>query len=264
MIGKISSATKAIIPVHLFGQCAKMDELRTIATAARGIPIIEDACQAIGAEYKGRRAGSLGTLGCFSFYPTKNLGGFGDGGLITTGDSKLADKLRVLRDHGQQPRYYHNFVGINSRLDTMQAAVLDVKLPRLDDWADARARHAERYAAAFVEHGLGEWIIAPKVAAGCRSVWNQYTIRVMGGRRDALASHLAERRIGSAIYYPVPLHQQKCFEPLHYAERPMWITEQVCREVLSLPVYPEMTAAEQEAVIDAVASFCQGRVKSAA
>ena len=151
---KITTATKAIIPVHLFGQCAEMDEIRQIATAARGIPIIEDACQAIGAEYKGRRAGSLGTLGCFSFYPTKNLGGFGDGGLITTNDGELAAKLRVLRDHGQQPRYYHHFVGLNSRLDTLQAAVLGVKLPHLDDWAAARQRHAQRYAKEFARRGL--------------------------------------------------------------------------------------------------------------
>ena len=140
---KLSTATKAIIPVHLFGQCAEMDEIRQIATAARGIPIIEDACQAIGAEYRGQRAGSLGTLGAFSFYPTKNLGGFGDGGLITTDDAELAAKLRVLRDHGQQPRYYHHFVGLNSRLDALQAAVLSVKLPHLDDWAAARERHAD-------------------------------------------------------------------------------------------------------------------------
>ena len=140
---KLSTATKAVIPVHLFGQCAEMDEIRQITTAARGIPIIEDACQAIGAEYRGRRAGSLGTLGAFSFYPTKNLGGFGDGGMITTDDDELAANLRVLRDHGQQPRYYHHFVGLNSRLDALQAAVLNVKLPHLDEWAAARERHAD-------------------------------------------------------------------------------------------------------------------------
>src|SRR3954462_7964013 len=141
VVYKITSDTKAIIPVHLFGQCAAMGEIQQIADAARGIPIIEDACQAIGAEYKGARAGSLSLAGCFSFYPTKNLGGFGDGGLITTNDAELAAKLRVLRDHGQQPRYYHHFVGLNSRLDALQAAVLSVKLPKLDEWAAARQRH---------------------------------------------------------------------------------------------------------------------------
>jgi len=261
---KLSTATKAIIPVHLFGQCCQMDEIQQIADVARGIPIIEDACQAIGAEFKGRRAGSMGAMSAFSFYPTKNLGGFGDGGLITTNDAALAAKLKVLRDHGQQPRYYHHFVGINSRLDTLQAAVLEVKLPKLDRWAAARERHAERYASAFKERGLGDWIVAPRVAAGCQSVWNQYTVRVLGGRRDALQKHLADRQIGSAIYYPVPLHLQECFAELGHWERSLPVTEQACREALSLPVYPEMTGGEQEAVIDAVSDFCQGRVKSAA
>jgi dTDP-4-amino-4,6-dideoxygalactose transaminase len=261
---KLSTATKAIIPVHLFGQCARMDEIEQIAEAARGVPIIEDACQAIGAEYQGRRAGSLGTMGAFSFYPTKNLGGFGDGGLITTNDGELAAKLRVLRDHGQQPRYYHHFVGFNSRLDTLQAAVLETKLPHLDRWAAARERHAQRYSAAFKENGLGDSIVTPRVASHARSVWNQYTVRVTGGRRDGLQKHLADRRIGSAIYYPVPLHLQTCFATLGYGERSLPVTEQACREVLSLPVYPELTAVEQETVIDAVVDFCRGRVKSAA
>jgi dTDP-4-amino-4,6-dideoxygalactose transaminase len=261
---KLSTATKAIIPVHLFGQCAAMDELRQIATAARGIPIIEDAAQAIGAEYKGRRAGALGTLGAFSFYPSKNLGGFGDGGLVTTNDGDLAARLRVLRDHGQQPRYYHHYVGINSRLDTLQAAVLDVKLPHVDRWAAAREHHAARYTAAFAERGLGDWIVAPRPASGCRHVWNQFTIRVPGGRRDRLQQHLSERRIGSAIYYPVPLHLQKCFAPLGRPEGSLPATEQACREVLSLPVYPELTATEQDSVIAAVAEFCEGRARTAA
>ena len=234
---------------------------RQIASAARGIPIIEDACQAIGAEFKGRRAGSLGTLGCLSFYPTKNLGGFGDGGMITTNDGELAAKLRVLRDHGQQPRYYHHFVGLNSRLDTLQAAVLGVKLPRLDEWAAARERHAARYAAEFARRGLGSQIVAPRVADDCRHVWNQYTVRVTGGRRDALQKHLAERQIGSAIYYPVPLHLQKCFASLGYREGSLPVTERAAREVLSLPVYPELTAAEQGTVIEAVASFCQAKAR---
>jgi dTDP-4-amino-4,6-dideoxygalactose transaminase len=259
---KLTTATKAIIPVHLFGQCAEMDEIRQIVSATRGIPIIEDACQAIGAEYRGARAGSLGAAAAFSFYPTKNLGGFGDGGLVTTNDGELAAKLRVLRDHGQQPRYYHHFVGLNSRLDALQAAVLAVKLPMLDDWAAARAAHAGRYAEEFADCGFEEVIVAPAVSDVCRHVWNQYTVRVLDGRRDALQKYLADRKIGAAIYYPVPLHLQKCFATLGYEVGSLPVTEQACREVLSLPVYPELTAAEQGAVIEAVADFCrsEGRV----
>jgi len=261
---KLSTTTKAVVPVHLFGQCAAMDEIRQIVSVARGIPIVEDACQAIGAEYRGARAGSLGTAAAFSFYPTKNLGGFGDGGLITTNDGELAARLRILRDHGQQPRYYHHFVGINSRLDTLQAAVLAVKLPWLDDWAAARAKHAACYAEEFAERGLDDLIIAPPVARHCRHVWNQYTVRVLDGRRDALHKYLCERKIGSAIYYPVPLHLQKCFSTLGYEIGSLPVTEQACREVLSLPVYPELTAAEQSVVIDAITAFCRNKGRVAA
>jgi dTDP-4-amino-4,6-dideoxygalactose transaminase len=264
VVYKISTATKAIIPVHLFGQCAEMNELRQITAAARGIPIIEDACQAIGAEYDGQRAGSIGEFGCFSFYPTKNLGGFGDGGLVTTNDAKLAAKLRVLRDHGQQPRYYHHFVGINSRLDALQAAVLGVKLPHVDTWAESRAKHAQRYAEEFAARGLADEVVVPTIAEGCKHVWNQYTVRIADGRRDALQKYLAERKIGSAIYYPVPLHLQECFAPLGCEEGSLPVTEKACREVLSLSVYPELTAAEQGKVIDAVAAFCQSKGRVAA
>jgi len=261
---KISTNTKAIIPVHLFGQCAKMDEIRQIASAARGIPIIEDSCQAIGAEYRGKRTGALGHMACFSFYPTKNLGGFGDGGLITTDDDEQAAQLRILLNHGMHPRYYHHFVGINSRLDALQAAVLSVKLPHLDRWAATRAAHAERYQKEFKVRGIGGEIVAPVVASGSSHVWNQYTVRVKNGRRDALQKHLADRKIGSAIYYPVPLHLQKCFSALGYEEGSLPVTEQACREVLSLPVYPELTAAEQGYVIDSIAEFCQGQSRAAA
>lgn len=259
VISKISTATKAIIPVHLFGQCVRMDELDEVAAAARGIPIIEDACQAIGAEFQGRRAGSLGTVGCLSFYPTKNLGGFGDGGMITTNDGDLAAKLRVLRDHGQQPRYYHHFVGLNSRLDTLQAAVLGVKLSQLDTWATARQRHAAWYTKEFTTRAIGAQIVAPKIDRECRHVWNQYTVRVTGGHRDALQKHLAQRQIGSAVYYPVPLHLQECFASLGYRPGSLPVTEQACGEVLSLPVYPELTPAEQGLVIDAIEEFCRQR-----
>jgi dTDP-4-amino-4,6-dideoxygalactose transaminase len=261
---KITANTKAIMPVHLFGQCANMKEIKQVASAARGIPIIEDSCQAIGSESGGVRTGSLGKAACFSFYPTKNLGGFGDGGLITTSDGELAAQLRVLRDHGQQPRYYHHFVGINSRLDALQAAVLSVKLPHLDSWAAARKRHAERYQTEFSRRGLSGSIVTPKTADTCHHVWNQYTVRVKNGRRDALQKYLADRKIGSAIYYPVPLHLQKCFAALGHEPGSLPKTEQACREVLSLPVYPELTEAEQGAVIEAVAEFCQSQGRAAA
>lgn len=263
VVYKITSDTKAIIPVHLFGQCAAMDEIRQIATAARGIPIIEDACQAIGAEYKGERAGSLSLAGCFSYYPTKNLGGFGDSGLITTNDAELAQKLRIFCNHGMEPRYYHHCVGLNSRLDSLQAAVLNVKLPKLGGWSSARARHAQRYNTEFAKMGLGD-VVLPTVAKECGHVWNQYTIRVKNGRRDALQKHLSDQKIGSAIYYPVPLHLQKCFASLGYEAGSLRKTEQACREVLSLPVYPELTVAEQSTVIGAVAEFCQSRSRAAA
>lgn len=250
---KITPATKAILPVHLFGQCAEMDALRA---AAGSIPIVEDAAQAIGADYHGQRAGGLGQIGCFSFYPTKNLGGFGDGGMITTNDDRLAELLAKLRNHGQQPRYYHSLVGMNSRLDTLQAAVLNVKLPRLDDWAARRQRNADHYADEFARLGVDQQIGLPAEAAGSTSVWNQYTIRVPDGRRDQLQQHLQEQQIGSAVYYPVPLHRQSCFASLGYGQGSLPVSEQAAREVISLPIFPELARREQDRVIGAVASFC--------
>lgn len=261
---KITSATKAILPVHLFGQCADMDEIGSAIASTRGsatdIPIIEDAAQAIGAQYGGQAAGGLGAMGCFSFYPTKNLGGFGDGGMITTNDAELMAKLRTLRDHGQQPRYHHSLVGVNSRLDALQAAVLNIKLQYLDDWTVARERHANHYRAALGRLGLGDQLIHPKVTDKCRSVWNQYTVRVTGGRRDQLNHALSEQKIGSAIYYPIPLHLQECFQSLGYKSGCLPHTERAAKEVLSLPVFPELTAAEQNRVIGALAAF--GGVKN--
>jgi len=249
---KITPATKAIMPVHLFGQCVEMTDLQQVAG---DIPIIEDAAQAIGADYQGRRAGSLGLLGCFSFYPTKNLGGFGDGGMLTTNDEQLAAKLRQLRDHGQHPRYHHSVIGVNSRLDTIQAAVLNVKLPHLESWAEGRREHAAHYGAAFARWGLDQQLELPAVAAGCESVWNQYTVRVREGRRDALQQHLAERQIGSAIYYPIPLHLQECFADLGYQSGSLPVTELAAEEVLSLPVFAELTRQEQQRVVGALAEF---------
>ena len=252
---KVSNRTKALMPVHLFGQCAEMDAL---ADAAPGVPVVEDACQAIGAEYRGVKAGAMGRIGCFSFSPTKNLGGWGDGGLLTTDDDELAAKLRIMRDHGQSPRYYHSVIGINSRLDALQAAVLNVKLPHLDDCAAGRDANARRYAAQFVRLGLDRQLSLPQVAHGCQSVWNQFTVRVSGGRRDGLQRFLNERKIGSAVYYPIPLHLQKCFAYLGYQPGSLPATEQAALEVLSLPIYEHLARAEQDAVIAAIVDYCAG------
>ena len=254
VLRKITPATKAIMPVHLFGQAAEMDALNALAEE-HGVPVVEDAAQAIGANYSGRQVGSLGAVGCFSFYPTKNLGGMGDGGMVTTNDSELADRMRVLCDHGQSPRYHHSLVGLNSRLDTMQAAALGVKIKHLGSYATARQTHAERYAEAFSTGPAASIISTPIEASGCTSVWNQYTVRVAGGRRDALQRWLGDRKIGAAIYYPVPLHLQECFADLGYMHGDLPHTEAATDEVLSLPVFPEMTPDEQSRVIDAVDAY---------
>lgn len=250
----VTSNTKAIIPVHLFGQCAEMDAILDLASES-GVAVIEDACQAIGSAYRGRPAGSLGTIGCFSFYPTKNLGGFGDGGAMTTHSDTLAARLQLLRGHGMQPRYYHSEVGINSRLDTLQAAALNVKLPQLGAWSEMRRANAARYEQLFQEQKLDQVIGLPRVAAHQTAVWNQYTIRVPDGRRDALREHLAAARIGSEIYYPVPLHEQACFQSLGYAADDLPETHRAAGEVLSLPIFPQLTADEQATVVSRVASF---------
>lgn len=250
----VSKRTKAIIPVHLFGQCAAMDEIGDVA-AKHGLPLVEDACQSIGAAYAGRSAGTLGDIGCFSFYPTKNLGGVGDGGLLTTDRDDLAAKLRLLRMHGMEPRYYHHVVGINSRLDTLQAAVLNVKMPHLETWARQRETNALDYHSLFAEYGLDKILKLPQTARAARHVWNQYTIRVPDGRRDELRKRLAAAKIGTEIYYPVPLHEQACFASLGYKLGSLPETERAAREVLALPIFPELTADEQQTVVASIAKF---------
>jgi len=250
----VGSATKAIVPVHLFGQCAQMDTICRIARAA-GVPVIEDAAQAIGAELAGRRAGSIGEVGCLSFYPTKNLGGAGDGGMLTTDRDDLADRLRLLRVHGMRPRYHHKVVGINSRLDAFQAAVLNVKLPQLDRWTAQRRANAQRYGELFVSGGLDRLLGLPQTAPQRRHVWNQYVVRVPGRRRDALRQFLAEARIGSEIYYPMGLHQQECFGYLGYAPDDLPETRRAAEEVLALPIFPELTAQQQQRVVARIAAF---------
>jgi dTDP-4-amino-4,6-dideoxygalactose transaminase len=250
----LGPATKAIVPVHLFGQCAQMDAICGLAGDA-GVPVIEDAAQAIGAELAGRRAGSMGQMGCLSFYPTKNLGGAGDGGMLTTNCDELAERLRLLRVHGMRPRYYHGVVGINSRLDAFQAAVLNVKLPQLDRWTEMRQANAQRYTEMFTSAGLDRLLGLPPVAAQRRHVWNQYVVRVPGRRRDELRQFLAEARIGSEIYYPVGLHQQECFGYLGCAPADLPETLRATEEVLALPIFPELTAGQQQRVVDRIAAF---------
>lgn len=252
----ITKATRAIIPVHLFGQCAAMEELTALARR-HDLHLVEDAAQAIGAGFGDAAAGGMGDIGCLSFYPTKNLGGFGDGGMLTTSHTQLADRLRLLAAHGMSPRYYHRLVGVNSRLDTIQAAVLNVKLKRLTEWTGARQRNAARYTELFVAQGLDAALGLPRVAPGRRHVWNQFTIRVPEGRRDAVKAQLAAAGIGAEIYYPVPLHLQQCFANLGYKPGSLPETERACREVLSLPIFPELTDAEQQLVVHKLAAICR-------
>jgi dTDP-4-amino-4,6-dideoxygalactose transaminase len=251
----ITSKTKAIIPVHLYGQCCEMGPILQLAEE-HGLKIIEDAAQSIGAEYHGKRAGSIGDVGCLSFYPTKNLGCFGDGGMLVTSDEETADRLNLLRVHGMRPRYHHRVVGINSRLASLQAAVLRCKLPHLDSWTEARASHAQRYPGLFAEYGITEKVQLPQTGWGRRHVWNQYVIRVTGtGRRDALRAFLHERGIGTEVYYPIPLHQQDCFAQLPDATRLLPETMKAAEQVLALPVFPELTSDEQRQVVEGIAEF---------
>jgi dTDP-4-amino-4,6-dideoxygalactose transaminase len=249
----ITSRTKAIMPVHLYGQCAEMDPLLELSSR-RGIPIIEDAAQAIGATDNERRAGSMGLVGCFSFYPTKNLGGAGDGGILTTNDDQVAQRLRRLRAHGGITEYEHSEVGINSRLDELQAAVLRVKLPHLDRWSDERGKKAAIYSQLLADGTVDFMLITPVVRAGNRHIFHQYVVRAPGNR-DALQEYLKNRGVGTKVYYPIPLHRQACFEYLGYKEGDFPESEKAARETLALPVYPELTEAQQAYVVEAVRSF---------
>jgi dTDP-4-amino-4,6-dideoxygalactose transaminase len=241
---------KAIIPVHLFGACADMDPILEQARRG-GVAVIEDAAQAIGASYKGSQAGTLGDIGCFSFFPSKNLGGFGEGGLLTTGSDVLAGRLRKLRVHGSAVKYYHEMVGINSRLDTLQAAVLRVKLRHLDGWTAARQRNAELYTRLLT--GLGAAVAPPFSAPHTtRHIYNQYVIR--SARRDALREALQREGIPTELYYPLPLHLQQCFAALGYRAGDFPESERAAREVLALPVYPELGEAAIDRIARAIAA----------
>jgi dTDP-4-amino-4,6-dideoxygalactose transaminase len=245
-------AIKAVIPIHLYGQCAEMRSINRLARKFN-LTVIEDAAQSIGAAYRGKMAGALGDMGCFSFYPTKNLGGFGDGGMVTTNSTKRAERLRMLRVHGSRRRYYHDLVGTNSRLDELQAAVLRVKLKYLDTWTEERIRNAKRYDRLFEKAGLIDTVALPYVQDGNLMVYNQYVVRVK--KRDALRAFLTERGVGTEIYYPLSLHQQKCFKFLGYKRGDFPVSERVAKEALALPIYPELREKEQKYVVSCIAEF---------
>lgn len=248
----ITANTKCILPVHLFGLCADMDPIWRIATK-HGLSVIEDAAQAIGSDYRGRRAGVLGRIGCFSFFPTKNLGAAGDGGIITTDDAELAARLRRLRVHGDTGGYTHKEVGFNSRLDALQAAVLKVKLSHLEEWTESRRSNAAVYRGLFDQYGLCDEVALPLEFEDRRHIYNQFTIRVSDGGRDSLLNSLRAEQIGCTIYYPIPLHLQECFQHLGYSEGDMPQSESAASEVLSLPIFSELTEAQQERVVSGIA-----------
>jgi len=250
----ITPRTKAIIPVHLYGQTADMNPILEIAER-HGLMVLEDAAQAIGAAYQGRRAGTLGSVAAFSFYPSKNLGGFGDGGMMTTDDPVLAHRLARIRVHGMEPKYHHHEVGVNSRLDALQAAVLRVKLRHLDAWTTARREVADRYRSLFASHGLDEMVDLPIERPGNFHVYNQFVVRVPGSLRDELREYLTDRKIGTEIYYPIPLHLQVCFASLGHKLGDFPNAEAAARETIALPMYPELTEADQRHVVGSMRQF---------
>ena len=251
----ITSRTRAIMPVHLYGQMADMDPIMELA-ARHKLAVIEDAAQGIGAEYRGRRAGAIGHYGCFSFFPSKNLGGAGDGGMVVTSDKARADRMAILRVHGMEPKYYHKFIGGNFRFDAIQAAVINVKLRHLDQWTRNRQANARRYDELFARSRLAEkHVVLPKVVTD-RHIFNQYIIRAE--RRDALRAYLVGKGIGVEIYYPLPLHQQECFAYLGYANGAFPESERAASETLALPIYPELTADQSAFVVDCITDFYNG------
>jgi dTDP-4-amino-4,6-dideoxygalactose transaminase len=255
-VAAISPRTKAILPVHLFGLGADMDPIMAAADRA-GIPVIEDAAQAIGSTYKSRPLGGIGVFGCFSFFPSKNLGAFGDAGLLTTNDDARAERARLLRTHGMKPKYYHHLVGANFRMDALQAAVLRVKAPHLASWTDGRRANAARYRRAFRAAGLDLSVTLPDEPADRAHIYNQFVIRTP--ERDGLKRHLDERGIGNEIYYPVPFHLQPCFADLGYRRGDFPHAERAAAECLAIPIYGELTEAQQASVVGAIGGFVRQR-----
>jgi dTDP-4-amino-4,6-dideoxygalactose transaminase len=250
----ITDRTKAVIPVHLFGQAADLEAIRR---SANGVPLLEDCAQSWGASFGGRQVGGVGDLGAFSFFPTKNLGCFGDGGLVTTDDPHMASLLKEMRMHGQSGPYLHPRVGGNFRLDALQAAVLRVKLPYVAAWIDGRRANAERYRRLFAAAGLEDRVQLPVAVEGRGHTYNQFVVRVR--RRDELQSHLREHGVGASVYYPLPLHLQPCFASLGYHEGQFPNAEQASREVLALPIFPELTEEEQSEVVSTIAEFVENK-----
>ncbi|MBW1956436.1 MAG: DegT/DnrJ/EryC1/StrS family aminotransferase [Deltaproteobacteria bacterium] len=248
---------KAVLPVHLYGQCAEMDPILDIARG-ENLTVIEDAAQAIGAEYKGRRAGSMGDFGCFSFFPSKNLGAFGDGGCVTVPSAAEAHRLRVLRVHGSEPKYHHLLIGGNFRLDALQAAVVSIKLKHLDRWTEKRRENADRYRRYFASAKLDDRIGLPAEKQD-RHIYNQFVIRVKE-KRDGLKAFLAESGIGTEIYYPVPLHLQPCFSHLDYRKGDFPESEAAAQETLALPIFPELTDAQAAYVVEKIEAFFQNKL----
>lgn len=252
---RITEKTRAILPVHLFGQCADMNELNRVGKEIDA-PVVEDAAQAIGSLLGDRAAGSMGLLAAFSFYPTKNLGGCGDGGMITTQDPGLGRTIRLLRNHGASPKYFHPLLGVNSRLDEIQAALLLVKMQYLENWTARRRELAGNYRVLFREKGLDQEVILPVEKRGRFHTYHQYVIRT--SRRDALKAFLEKHGIGTEIYYPLPLHLQECFKFLGYKKGDFPVAEKMAQEVLALPIFPELTFGEQEKVVSAIGEFFRG------
>jgi dTDP-4-amino-4,6-dideoxygalactose transaminase len=254
-IAAITPRTRAIVPVHLFGQSAELMPLLN-AAVKHGIPVIEDAAQAIGAKYHDHVVGSFGAIGAFSFFPSKNLGAFGDAGFVTTNDPKLAHRLKLVRNHGMEPKYIHHFVGGNFRIDALQAAVLRVKLPHLEEWTAGRQRNAARYRALFADAKLTDVVRTPVEAPNRTHIYNQFVICVP--ERDRLRAHLDAAGIGTEIYYPVPFHLQECFASLGYTQGAFPNAERAAKESLALPIYAELTEAQQASVVDAIRRFYRG------
>ncbi|WP_020473959.1 DegT/DnrJ/EryC1/StrS family aminotransferase [Zavarzinella formosa] len=257
---KITPRTKAIMPVHLYGQCADMQPLWELSEK-HNIPLIEDAAQAIGAEYHGKRVGTLGGICALSFYPSKNLGTYGDAGLITTDNPEWAAKMKAIRTHGSEQKYFHKYIGYNARIDAIQAAILRVKLPHLDKWTGQRQEAAARYDELIQDRGLDGFISRPQVMAGMRHVFNQYVIRVPGESRDALIAHFKASQVACDIYYPLPLHMQECLKYLNLGEGDFPESEAAAKCVLALPMYPDLTMEIQERVTDTLASFAKKHVR---